>query len=136
MGRERVETKGPVLIVSRHRARTARMRELLEADRYEVECTEEPSAAERMLGARRPTVVVIDWEVDDEVPRAELIHRLRPRRSGARLVVVAEGEAARALEESPAVRAVVAPALDAEELIDAVWEAHHACLDAREPAGK
>lgn len=132
MGWAHVERKGPVLIVSCHRVRAVRLRELLEADRYEVAWTDEPAEAERLLEARAPTVVVIDWEPDAEVPLDELVHRFRPRRSGARLVVVAEGAAARALEGSPAVRAVVSPRLDAEELIDAVWSAHHQCLDARQ----
>src|SRR3954470_12120014 len=96
-GRATSEKKGPVLVLSRHRGRTARLRQLLEADRFEVLSTAVPAEADQLVASRSPTVILIDWSADAEPPRQELVHRLRPRQSGARLVVVAEGAEAQEL---------------------------------------
>jgi hypothetical protein len=45
--------------------------------------------------------------------------------------VIADGAAAAALAQSTSVCCTIGPALDVEELSDAVWRAHQATLDAR-----
>lgn len=130
-GRVTLDRKGPVLVLSRHRVRSARLLDLLESDRFEVLVTAVPAEADAIVAARSPTVIVIDWGSDDEPPRQELVHRLRPRRSGARLVVVADGLEAEALAASLAVQCVISTRLGPEEVTDAAWRAHHETIDAR-----
>lgn len=135
MGRVRFERKGPIVVLSRRRARAEHMRALLEAERFEVLPAVAPDAAESLVSQRAPTVVVLDWDFDDEPARDELIHRLRPRRTGVRLVVVAPRADHAVLEAMAAVRAVVDGTLGAEAFaeafIDGVWGAHNASVDAR-----
>jgi len=120
-----------VAVLSRHRGRLARLVALLERERFEVAVAGGAADLAALLDTRAPTALVIDWPADEEPARAELIHAARVRAERPSVVVIADGAEAEALRASPAVRAVVGAALDVEEVVDAVWRAHHEALDAR-----
>jgi DNA-binding response OmpR family regulator len=122
------------MVVSDRRWCAARVEQLLEIERFQVVvCASSAAALERSV-AVAPTVVVLDWSLDDEPGREELIYRLRPRRSGPRVVVVAEPAQHASLLAMSGVSGVLAPTLEAEEVVDAVWRLHHEVAEAR--AGK
>ena len=123
--------KGPVAVLSRHRGRLARLVAMLERERFEVAVAGGVAELAALLDARAPTALVIDWPDDEEPARAEVIHAARVRAERPSIVVVADGAEAEALRASPAVRAVVGAALEVEEVVDAVWRAHHEAVDAR-----
>ncbi len=122
--------KGPVLLITRDRALVERVRELLIVERFEVVWVRGASAALEEAVRSEPTVVIVDWALDDEPSCEELVYRLRPRRSGPRVLAVA-GRGGRVPVEVSGVRAILARALDAEELVDLVWRHHHEVADAR-----
>jgi len=124
--------KGPVLVIASHRGRVARLEKLLAAERFEVLVAGDGRAALAGPMEQAPTVVLIDWSLEDEVSREELVYRLRPRRVGPRVVAIAPPEEAQSVARVTGVSDVIGDGLDAEEVIDVVWRCHHEVQFARE----
>jgi DNA-binding response OmpR family regulator len=124
------ELKGPVLLVTRDRALADRVRELLTAERFEVHVVRAAAGVIAEAARLGPSVVVIDWALDDEPSCEELVYQLRPRKAGLRVIAV-RGPTGAAPGEVSGVRAVLARPVDAEELVDLVWRHHHEVRDTR-----
>ena len=119
-----------MLVVARSRRRGERIRELLDGERFAVEAVPIEQLVARLAVAPLPTVALVDCEGADGSELTDLAYALRrapgSRGQGPRLVVIADGAAAAVLAGSTGIAAVVCGRLDAEELVDAVWQAHHA----------
>ena len=130
MSPPRFETRGPILLLTRDRAIADRVRALLDAERFEVLVTRSAKDALDVAARAAPTVILLDFALDDDPAPEELAYRLRPRRAGPRVIAIASAREAPPAEVS-ALRASVDRCLDAEELVDLVWRFHHEVLDAR-----
>lgn len=122
--------KGPVLLITRDRTLGDRVRELLLPEHFEVAWVRGAAASLQEAEKLRPTVVLLDWTLGDDPGCEELVHQLRPRRVGPRVIAVT-GRGAPLAIELTGVRAVIARPLDAEELVDLVWRHHHEAAEAR-----
>lgn len=120
-----------MLLVTRDRRRAARVEALLAPEQYALLIAHTATDALQMAQAAAPTVVLLDWSFDEPQARADLLHRLRPRRIGPRVIAIASGFDASSAAEAQGVRAVVSDSLDAEELVDLVWRHDHEVVDAR-----
>jgi PleD family two-component response regulator len=125
--------KGPVLLVTGDRHRERRVRQILAAERFEVNVVADAAdvLAGPADGRRAPTVVLLDWSLHGEPGPEELVCRLRPRRAGPRVIAIAARREAPALARLRGISGVVEALLDAEELVDLVWRCHHEVVEAR-----
>ena len=120
-----MSTKGPFLVVTAVRALGERVRRLLVTERFEVEVVEGEASAVELVRARSPTVVLLDWSFAADEAVRDLIHHLRPRRTGPRIVALARPAELIVAAEARGISAVVGTELDVEQLVDVVWRLHH-----------